>query len=58
MCHLAAPAPEIEPLKQPHQAHAAETLADSVRTGSPYIPSDLRKRFDSHVEAELHDVAV
>ena len=44
--------------KQPDQGPSCCILADSVRTGSHDIPSELRKRADSHVEAELNDVAV
>lgn len=51
-CPLVAPSPEIGPLNQPDQAYPTEILADSVRTGRGYTPSDLRKRLHSHVEAE------
>ena len=33
-------------------------LADYLRTAEPQTPSDPRKRADSDVKAELHDVAV
>ena len=39
------------------RASHAEFLADSMRTGRGHTPSELHKRPDSHVEAELHHVA-
>src|SRR5680860_245845 len=57
-CPAGNTSPEIGRLKQPDRAHPAEILADSVRTEEAYTPSDLHKRADSHVEAELHHVAV
>lgn len=47
----------VSPQNRSIGAHRTEFLADSVRTEGAYTPSDLRKRADSHVEAELHRIA-
>ena len=54
--HMAAAGSGHRPSERANRAHLAEPLADCVRTARSRTPSDLHKRVNSDVEAELHHV--